>query len=108
MKKDCAVELLEVLKALYKLLENEDTSGIMYVMKEIQYAIALLDETITSKGNNVDSVLIEVIECCRSFFPPRGGLSDYFIWREDFSERKRMNEIYEGYKNRMWKLLESY
>ncbi|TCO68979.1 hypothetical protein [Marinisporobacter balticus] len=106
MKKNSAIELLEVLDDLYKLLKSEDTSEITYVMKELKHVITILDKAISLKDNNLDNVLIEIREMCKSFFPPHGGLSDYFIWRDDFSERKRVNEIYESYKNRMWFLLE--
>lgn len=107
MRKGRAIELLEVLDTLYKLLKSEDTSEITYIMKEMQHVITMLDNAISSKDNNLDNILIEVRERCRSFFPPHGGLSDYFIWRDGFAERKRVNEIYEKYKNKMWSLIKS-
>ncbi|WP_432665088.1 hypothetical protein R9X47_02335 [Wukongibacter baidiensis] len=105
MKKKLALELFDTLNNLYKFLRNEDTSDIEQVMKEMQYAIKVLNEALTSEENNIDNILVEIKEICRSFFPPHGGLTDFFIWRDDFRERKRVNEIYEKYKNKMWSLL---
>ena len=38
-------------------------------------------------------------------YPPRGGLSDFFVWKNDYLERLRINEEIETYNNRLWELL---
>jgi len=77
----------------------------MLSMKEMKYVISLLETIPASEGNDNDRSLAEIKECCRNFFPPHGGLSDYFIWRDDLTERKRINKIQDGYKNKIWLLL---
>ena len=38
-------------------------------------------------------------------YPPRGGLSDFFVWKNDYLERLKINEEIEAYNNRLWELL---
>ncbi|MFE7062061.1 hypothetical protein ACFVAD_07905 [Sutcliffiella sp. NPDC057660] len=35
-------------------------------------------------------------------YPPRGGLTEFNIWRDDFEERKRVNEPFDKISNRLW------
>ena len=37
-------------------------------------------------------------------YPPRGGLTEFNIWREDFEERKRVNEPFDKISNRLWEI----
>ena len=106
MEIDNAKELLIVLKELYEVLEHEDTSEITYVMRELPHIMMMLNNAISLKDDSIDNTIVEVRQRCKSFFTPHGGLSDYFIWRDDFSEREKVNDVYESYKKRMWILLE--
>lgn len=106
MEIDKAKELLIVLSELYGVLEVEDTSEITYVMIELPHIIVMLSKAISSKDDSRDNTMVEVKKRCKSFFTPHGGLSDYFIWRDDFIEREKVNEVYESYKKRMCFLLE--
>ena len=100
------IELLKILESLYKFLELEDTSEITYVMSDLPQVINRLNDSVSLNEGNTNRILDEVRIHCKSYFPSHGGLSDYFIWRENFAERKRLNEILENYKKRMWNLIE--
>ena len=38
------------------------------------------------------------------FFPKR-SLSEFYIWNDNFLERKRINEALENIKSRLWEIL---
>ncbi len=50
--------------------------------------------------------LLEVREMYKTFFPSHGGLTDFYIWRDEFEEHKRINQTYDSTKKDTWKLLE--
>lgn len=49
---------------------------------------------INGKIDNQDLVLLDIKESCRRYFPSHGGLTDFFIWRDDFNERKEVNDTF--------------
>jgi len=43
-----------------------------------------------------------------TLYPPRGGLSDFFIWPNDFSERVRLNGTLNNIEENIWRILLSH
>lgn len=41
-------------------------------------------------------------------FPPRGGLSDFMIYHDDFDKRKELNAPLENAGNRLWNVFRKY
>ena len=54
---------------------------------------------------NSDAALAEMSSIYRSMHGGAGSFSDYFIWRDDFNERKEANKEYEVLSTRLWELL---
>lgn len=92
---------LFLFKELKNLLTNEETSEIDYIMDGINTCISLL-ENVTG-----DTIPKEIITIHKSFYPPHGGLSDFFIWRDDFDERETQNRELEKIKKELWDRLEA-
>lgn len=41
----------------------------------------------------------------KNLFFPKSPLSEFYIWKEDFAERKKLNDLLESIKNRLWEIL---
>lgn len=41
----------------------------------------------------------------KQLFFPKSPLSEFYIWKDDFDERKELNNSLENIKNRLWELL---
>jgi len=60
---------------------------------ELGQNIRVLEDVLS---NNLDpaeaqEVLAQIKTSFKSMYPPRGGLSEFFIWREDYEERLKAN-----------------
>ncbi|MCG8540565.1 MAG: hypothetical protein MJA82_11590 [Clostridia bacterium] len=104
-QKENAKKTLDLLTKLASILNKEDTREIDYVMREITYAIKILDESINVKELNLNETISEVREIYKKLFPSHGGLTDFFIWRKNFEERKKANKEFNKIKNEIWKEL---
>jgi hypothetical protein len=104
-QKKIAAKLLDLFTELTIILNKEDTSEIDYVMREIRYIIKILDESISVKEVNLNETISEVGEIYKKCFPNHGGLTDFFIWREGFEERKKVNSTFDKIKSEIWKEL---
>lgn len=47
----------------------------------------------------------KIKEMHKTLFPPRGGLSDFFIWSNDYDERIRLNEPLDKVRKEIWEIL---
>lgn len=43
-----------------------------------------------------------------ALFPPRGGLSEFFIWSNDFDERLRINKPLEEVRRKLWAIIKEF
>jgi len=93
--------LIDLFIQLKNLLADEDTSEIYNVISGIDTCLELLNR------ENPADVFTEVKEIHKSFYPQHGGLADYFIWRDDFDEREKLNFDLEKIKKTLWDLMEN-
>ncbi|MBC2370116.1 hypothetical protein HBP99_15910 [Listeria booriae] len=49
-----------------------------------------------------------VVSRHRELYPPRGGLSEFFIWDNDFQTRKRLNKPLDTVRDDIWAILKKY
>ncbi|WP_430535974.1 hypothetical protein [Listeria rocourtiae] len=49
-----------------------------------------------------------VVSAHRELYPPRGGLSEFFIWDNDFQTRKQLNEPLDTVRDNIWGILKQY
>jgi hypothetical protein len=97
--------ILELLKGLLEILEKEGKGEVNFAVKELRYVTDLLTNCIGDEGNCDEKTLEEVKSIYKSLYPPHGGLTDFFIWREDFDERKKLNDFLDKISDELWKLL---
>lgn len=44
----------------------------------------------------------------KQLYSPRGGLSEFFIWDNDFQTRKQLNEPLDTVRDNIWGILKQY
>ena len=82
---------------LYKILEKYGQGEIDSQTRVVKQILEFLASLSSSNGNE-EKHINEVRKMHESLFPPRGGLSDFFIWSNDYDERIQLNEPLENVK----------
>lgn len=85
------------------------------IKKENQYSTKYAEQTICIMRNNIRIALSQQNETedifnmlkssYRSMFPPKSGLSEFYIWRNDYITRCKLNSDYEGIKSQIQQIL---
>lgn len=101
-----AYHLLKLFNELLLILNREDTGEISVAIKIIKNSIDILTTSLNTDQKNIRKTLTEVRLFYKSLYPPHGGLSDFFIWRDDFDERVKVNQPLESVQDEIWRLLE--
>lgn len=92
-----------LMKELLKIIKEEGNGEIDYQIREVERGVSLLDYLII-KGND-KSIELELNSMIRNLYPARGGLSDFYIWRDDEDERIKVNKALSGIADELWKIL---
>lgn len=99
-------KLEELFSDLLVILESNSNNDIEYQISMVRYIIRLLKQCINNHYLDSNNVINEIRSLHKKIYPPRGGLSDFFIWREDFNERVKANEPLEKIGNELWMILQ--
>lgn len=97
-------QLLELLDSFHRIIHGENLS---------QYSPCV--KTIECMQRNIRAALslpFDDIELCsllsadwQSLFPLKSGLSDFYLWHEDFAQRLRLNRDYEALREEIGLLI---
>lgn len=105
MQSDTVETLLNDYRALLDILRREGPAGdvsdasVAHMETVTQRAIALLEAAQTSHTALTPEPRDELVEIYAELTRPRIGLYDYFVWRDDASERKRANAALDTIKD---------
>ena len=55
--------------------------------------------------SNSEKQFIEIQRDYKNLYPARGGLSEFYIWNDDFNERQKLNEPLSKIRERLWEIL---
>lgn len=101
-----SIEQSEKLRSLfYSLWEIMHDNGGKNWIKGIENILALLTPPTYGGVNNASLAIKEARIAYSSMFGGYGGFSEYFIWRDDFNERIKVNEVLDKIKNNINQLL---
>lgn len=75
----------------------------------ISYQIDRLEEILNIIKSNESSDVKErtIIALVESIYPSRGGLTDFYVWKEDAKERIEINKPISELNDRLWNLVKS-
>lgn len=93
-------ELYRELKSMLEKHGKHEVDPQIFRIDNIITFLSKLDKT------NIDPQAFEELKRMHNaLYPPRGGLSDFFIWSNDFEERVRLNESLDRVQNEIWHIL---
>lgn len=98
--------LAELKKEYTNLLNILGKYGDVTVRPQINQIKDILDLLESFSSNNIDNTAIEELRKMNDvLYPPRGGLSEFYIWSDNFDERMKLNEPLDRAKKITWKIL---
>ena len=65
----------------------------------------IIDKIVDTDINNLEKQFIEIQREYKKLYPARGGLSEFYIWNDDFHERQKLNEPLSKIRERLWEIL---
>lgn len=88
---------------LIGILDKEDENETLYIINQLELGLKLIDGCINSTYENKDIIQLfsELEEIYIKINQPRVGLSDYFIWRDDYEERVTANKSLDKIKENL-------
>lgn len=98
--KEVLIKVKELFQQLLFILETEGDFEVNYAKTELAKNIRVLEGFLGEKMDAAaaQEVLDHIKKSFKSMYPPRGGLSDFFVWREDFEERLQANQSLERFR----------
>ncbi|WP_444943662.1 DUF6966 domain-containing protein [Microbulbifer sp. ZKSA006] len=66
--------------------------------------IDLIIRKIDSQDGDCAEKIKKVSETFESMYAGNGSFSDFMIWRDDFQERKKSNQYFEGLIDEVWSI----
>lgn len=98
---------LEALKKLFTelrdYLELQNDNSILNIRKLVNNTVAVLE------SNESDSVKSEyVLDAYRTLYTGRAGLTEYYIWDNDYDNRIKLNEPLERIRDDLWEIMKQY
>ena len=88
------IEQLRILfQELKRILEKENDNETLYIIHQLELGLLLIDECLNCTYENEDlkQLFSKLEEIYIKINQPRVGLSDYFIWRDNYEERLKVN-----------------
>ncbi|BBW97446.1 hypothetical protein ACPVTF_03075 [Geobacillus icigianus] len=100
------LELKNLYEQLLIILKQTDDSDSSYIINQVEHALYLINECLDQKQDNeqMQHLFIRLKEIYKTMNQPRIGLSDYFIWKDDYEERVKANESLDIIKDRLFQL----
>lgn len=92
-------EVKELFQKLLDILERFGDDTINIQKKVLQKLLCIIEYE-----KDYDKKIIETRREYLKLYPARGGLSEFFIWCEDFEKRKSINDPLDAIRERLWEI----
>lgn len=97
-EKDSIRNLTKLLKDMYGIIASNSDNDVSYGKKNIIRMVDYLEGELANDIIGYKELINAVIEPYKSMFPPKGGLSEFHIWDNDYEVRYKANHEYEQIK----------
>lgn len=94
-------ELKQLFKELYTILKQSGDNSYNPQIKILKRILDVID----GEENELDKFSQVACEY-KKLFSPKSGLSEFYVWKNDFAERKKINDTLEVIKKRLWEIFE--
>lgn len=103
-------QLRTLFKELKRILEKENDNETLYIIDQSELSLHLIDDCLKSTYKNEDlkQLFNKLEEIYTKINQPRVGLSDYFIWRDNYEERIKVNNELDAIKRNLTLVFRKY
>ena len=84
-------------------LELQNDNSIVNIRKLVNNTVVVLE---SDKSESFKSEY--VLDAYKSLYTGRGGLTEYYIWDNDYDKRMRLNEPLERIRDDLWEIMKQY
>jgi hypothetical protein len=88
--------LSDLYQSLINLINSEGSNNqTSYALLVLDRGIGTIEDALDLKNERtllLETTLRELCKDYKSMYPPHGGFTEYFIWRENFEERVAANQ----------------
>lgn len=97
------IDMKELRSLFEELMLIVEKYGDSTIINQKRILASILD-IIESNSIDYDKNFIDIQRQYEKLYPARGGLSEFFIWKDDFQESKAINEPLSKIRNRLWEI----
>ncbi|MFY0403623.1 hypothetical protein V8Z79_03420 [Pantoea dispersa] len=95
-------DLLNEFKKLRDILISEKEIN---WIRGVESIIEKLEWSNDNRCNDPESFFYSACDTWKTMDKGNGSFSEYYIWRDDFDERVRLNKIYQKIKDNIWDIV---
>jgi len=99
------IELLDLLKKMYRIINSNYYSEMAYALKNIKKIINYLVEILEDETEDFKVVITEIKKAYEAMFIAKTGISEFSIWNEDYNVMYKENREYEKVEKKIRKIL---
>ena len=96
-------KVLELYENLEEFLQKYGDNSVLQSYKFVKRTVGILRE----KGNR-EKKEKQAIYCYKVLFQDRGGLSEFYVWDNNFEIRKSINDTFEEIHKELWMILKEH
>lgn len=104
-EKEIVINLRKLLKEMYNIIVLHPNNDISYGKRTIIGMIQYIEMNLTNDIIEFEQLVGNMRERYKSMFPPRGGLSEFYIWDDSYEARYKANHEYEQIKSKIEAIL---
>jgi hypothetical protein len=93
----------KLFEELLCILETEGNGEVSYAKQQLKFNISQINEVMQQDVDEagLTALFDDIKTSYKSMFPPRSGLTESFIWREEFNERLKANQCLDKIKEKL-------
>ena len=95
-------ELKQLFEELLSIVDKYGDNSLDNQKKIIKH---IIDTIINVNIDDLEKQFIEIQRDYKNLYPARGGLSEFYIWNDNFNERQKLNEPLSRIRERLWEIL---
>lgn len=91
----------KIIEELLPLLKKYNSGQINYQIEMLSWLLKKLDE-----GGSLNN--IDFYDFRKKLYPQIGGLTDFYIWDDDYLRRLELNQPIDTLNNKLWDIIKIY
>ena len=97
-ERELIIKLIKLFKEMYDIIVSNPDNDINYGRRTVKNIVQYLEMELANNTIGYEELVSVVARQYKSMFPPRGGLSEFYIWNSNYEVRYRANHEYEQIK----------